>query len=219
MRRAVCRWGWVIALPLAWGAGGCRSVESGSARGAVSDAAPGRTSDSRAIERALARMRRKLEIAQLALAKAHIARATGELHYRDAQDGADRELELAVDALRIFQKFSGPNRLARGELELQTAEDERHDLRRQVEQLAPGQNADAPAASAPARDDARRTLARKERELELRRIELQTLREVTLPQEEKALRRMVEERKRATLQVQREHEQRLLEHTMLELEV
>lgn len=167
-----------------------------------------------------ARLQRELKIAELKLAKAKIAVELGQLKQGDAQRLADEEFRLAKNRVAIFRDFTRPNRIARAEYDLQWAENNCWETCKELEQLekmyAEEQFADATKEIVLER--ARRQLARAERDRELRQQEFKTLTEVTLPMEERELEHAAEQKKRATLQTQRDDEAGIIDRQIAVLQ-
>jgi hypothetical protein len=164
-------------------------------------------------ERRRMQLERSLAVTQLKLAQAKIAIETGELKYNDQLTHAETEFELAKRRQQIFTKFTAPNRLARAELGLQQAEDGVRGAGEELGQLesATGNTPPVDPAKEAALAQAKRRLEHAQRDLQLRREEFQTLKEITLPLEQRELDLAATQKKHAALQVQRDNEGALLD--------
>jgi hypothetical protein len=159
-------------------------------------------------QRKLARLERSAEVAQLNLAKAQFGMELGELRYNDVLAQAEKEHELAQRRLEIFEKFTGPNRIARSELGLKYAEDGLTDAREELRQLELMYKEDqfADQTKEIVIDRARRQLERSQRDFELRQGEHKILIELTLPLERIELEHQVRQKRQVVLQTQRDNE-------------
>lgn len=136
-------------------------------------------------ERKLARLQRRLEVAELNLDKTRMSMEHSAVSYRVSMEKAHAELEIARRELHVFNEIEAPNRIARGELGLQWADDRALEARQELEQLEIMYKDDqfADKTKEIVIERARRSLQRTERDLELRREEFNTLKETTLPME------------------------------------
>ena len=138
-------------------------------------------------QRKLAKQERDLAVAQIKLEKTHLSHKHTDADNEVALAKAEAELALAQRQLEIFQERNAPAKIAWSQLSLTNAEDNAREAQEELEQLELMYNEDefADQTKEIVIERGKRRLQSSQRDLELRRADFETLKEQTLPVEQR----------------------------------